>query len=345
MDKIDIKISQVHKQEFKNLQAGQLVLSLSGKTVNSTLVNTLRRLAYDYIPTYAFPSESISIEKNTSIFNNDYMRLRLSQMTVPNIIVSTYFLEDKYWKNVDFRNPEREKHPDDKKILEVYINATNNTNDVMNVTTEYAKVYEDGVELKDRFDPKYPLLIIQLRPGEVFSCRCVGIMSIGLVNNIWAAAGNAFFKEINENEFQLTIESQGQMDEYEIMHKSCRVLKDKINITKKLIKDKYDSPLIKDVSMIKLEIENEDHTLGNIINEYLQNSKNVLFSGVSKPNLLVDNMIIEFQTIKNNPLQYLDETLDYIISIADEIENQIENLGSEFISYVKINKTQKKTKK
>jgi hypothetical protein len=48
---------------------------LPGKSVNPVLVNTLRRLSYDYVPIYAFPGESIQIEKNTSIFNNDYFLL------------------------------------------------------------------------------------------------------------------------------------------------------------------------------------------------------------------------------------------------------------------------------
>ncbi len=343
MDKIDIKISQINKQEFKNLQSGQLVLSISGKTVNSILVNTLRRLTTDYVPIYAFPAVNINIEKNTSIFNNDYMRLRLMQLTIPNLLVNTYFLEDKYWKDVNFLNPEREKHTDDNKLLEIYINVTNNTENIMNVTTDHIKIYEDGVELENKFDSKYPLLIIQLRPGEVFGCRCVGVLSVGLVNSIWSASGNSFFKEITDNEFQLTIESQGQFDEYEILHKACRLLKDKINITKNKIKEKYDSPLIKDVTVMKLELENEDHTIGGIINEYLQNNNNVLFSGLSKPNLLIDTMIIEFQTIKTNPLKYLEESLDFIIELFDVIQSQIEKIGSGFINYnyAKINKIRK----
>lgn len=340
MNPINIKITQVHKQEFKNLQAGQLVLLFKGSSVNCVVVNTLRRLSEDYIPTYALSSDNITIEKNTSIFNNDYMRLRLSQITIPNILIKPFFLEDKYWMDVDFKNPDREKHPDDKKLLELYVNATNNTGDVMNVTTEHVKIYEDGVEL-DKFDPDYPHLIIQLRPNQAFKCRCVGILSIGLINNIWAAAGNAYYKEISDTEYQFTIESQGQMDEYEILHKSCRALKEKIKITKKLIADTYDPAVYDGVSVMKLELENEDHTLGGIINDSLQNNKNVLFSGLSKPNLLIDTVVIVFQTVKNNPIQYLNESLDYATKLFDEIEDQFEKLGSNHIKYSKVAKNEK----
>jgi len=341
MSEIDLKISQIHKQEFKNLQSSQLILGLSGNVVNSTLVNTLRRLSLDHVPTYSFSNHTIFIEKNNSIYNNDYMRLRLSQMTVPKITNKIYFLEDKYWKDVDFKNPDRIKQQDDTKLLEVYINSTNNTSDIMNVTTNHIKVYEDGIELKDKFNTEYPSLIIKLRPGEEFSCRCVGVLSIGMNNSLWSAAGNSYFKEISEHEFQLIIESQGQMDEYEILHKGCRVLKEKINITKKLIKDKYDLQDIVNTQMLKLEIENEDHTLGGIINDCLQNNKNVLFSGLSKPNLLIDTIIIEFQTIEKNPLKFLNETLNYVTKLFDEIESQISKLGSNFIEYENIKKNNK----
>lgn len=331
MSNKNIAITQISKQEGVGLRSSQLVLSIKGSAVNSTIVNTIRRLSIDYIPTYAFPSESITIEKNTSIFNNDYMRLRLSQLTLPNINVRPYFLEDKYWKDVDYRNKDLIKHPEDDKMLEIYINVKNTTTDVMNVTSEHIKIYENGVELGDKFDPAYPLLIIQLRPGEVFSCRCVGILAIGLINNIWAASGNTYYKEINDNEFMLTIESQGQMDEYEILYKCCKVLKDKIQITKKNVESNYNTPNIEKLSKIKIELEGEDHTLGCIINDFLQNNKNVVFSGVSKPNLLINNMVITFQTIKPNPLPILSAVLDEIIVFANEIESQIKKLGGKFI--------------
>lgn len=344
MDPIDIKIKQIHKQDSKNLQASQLIIEFSGLTVNSSLVNTIRRLSYDHIPTYAFPTENITIEKNSSIFNNDYMKLRLSQITIPDINNNIYFLEDRYWKDINFNDPEREKHIDDKKILELYVTVTNNTNEIMNVTTEDVKIFENGEELKNKFDPKFPCLIIQLRPSEVFSCRCVGVLGIGKINNIWAGASNCYYDELDEHKFKFTIESQGQMDEYEILHKGCKALKEKINIVKKVILDKYNIPQIKGTNKLKIIIENEDHTIGNIINEYLQNNKNILYSGMSKPDLLVDNIIIKFVSVKNDPIIPLIETLDYINKIFSTIGSNLETMGKNFIKY-EINKSEEEKKK
>lgn len=341
MENIDIKISQIHKQEVKNLQSSQLILDISGKTVNSTLVNTLRRLCYDYVPMYSFHPDLISIEKNSSIFNNDYMKLRISQIVIPNITVPTYFLEDKYWKDIDLRDPEHPKDPTDKKLLEFYINITNNTTDRLDVTTNHMKIYEDGNELKDKFDSENPCLIIQLRPTETFSCRCVSSLSIGKVSSIWSPAGNVFYSHLNDNKFKLTIESKNQFDEYEILHKACRSLKEKCKITKTLIKNKYDLPIYKNINALKVVLDNEDYTLGGIINEYLQESKKVIFSGLSQPNLIIDSMVIEYTTVNNDPIKVFIEILDFIMAIFDEIELQIETIGAKFINYEKINKTKK----
>lgn len=340
MDKIDINIEENYKQEFNGLQHSYLELKLSGKTISPVLVNTIRRLCYDYVPMYAFSKDNITIEKNTSIFNNDYMKLRLSTITIPKIVNEIYYLEDQYWKDINIGDPNRPKHPNDKKVLEMYVHAHNNTKDILNVTTEHCKLYEDGVELKDRFDPKFPCLIIQLRPDETFSCKCNGALSIGKLGAMWYAAGNVFYDSEDEKEYKFTIESQGQMDEYEILHKACRVLKEKINYTKQLIKEQqFDN----NTSKMEIVLYNEDHTLGGIINDQLQNHKNIVYSGLAKPSLLTDRMIIKFVTKNNKPIDTFVETLDYITEIFDTIQDKIEDLGSKFITYEKISK--KKSKK
>jgi DNA-directed RNA polymerase alpha subunit len=75
---IDVNIKQLHKQEFKGLQSSQLILEFDGSTVNCCMVNALRRICLDHIPTYSSSFKSIIIEQNTSVFDNDYMKLRLS---------------------------------------------------------------------------------------------------------------------------------------------------------------------------------------------------------------------------------------------------------------------------
>lgn len=333
MDKIDIKITQLSKQEFKGLQSSKLTLDISGKSVCPALVNALRRVAYDFVPTYAFTKETITIEENTSVFDNDYMRLRLSQITIPDAKNKIIMVPGRYWLDEDYyANPEREKIPEDNKIFEMYINITNNTVGNINVTTNDAIFIEDGTQLKNVFDTKFPHLIVKLRPKQSFKCRAVAALGIGKRNSIWSAAGHAYYEEMNPNKYKLSIESQGQMDEYEILHKGCEILKKKFEELKFTIGDQIKtSDKTKDV-VIKLD--NEDHTTGNILNEFLQQNKNIAFSGLSKPDLLVKQVVLKIVSAKNDPVKHIFETLDHLTKIMDDIQKQLVGLGKKHIVYL-----------
>jgi DNA-directed RNA polymerase subunit L len=318
MDKIDIKITQIHKQKPVDLTTSQLALEISGSSVNAELVNTLRRLALDYVPTYAFAKETINIEKdgNTSIFNNDYMRLRLMQLTVPNIKTNISYLPEKYWRDVKYDDPEREKFKDDKKKLEIYMNVTNTTNSNMNVTTDSLKYYEDNEEKPEKFKTSFPSLIIQLRPQETFKFRAECVLGVGKRSNIWSAVGTSYYEEITPEKFNLFLESQGQLDEYDILHKSCDIMRAKLNEFKDLLIEKS----IKNQDELLIRLPNEDHTLGNIINAYLQLHKNIAFSAVRKMDLLQDEVELKIKSVDNNPLKYVLETVEYIIKLFNAIE-------------------------
>lgn len=338
---IDINVKQLYKQNFQNLQQSQLVLEFSGETINSSLINGFRRLSMDYVPTYSFSDRTITIEKNTSIFNNDYMRLRLSQLTIPNINIPINYLDEKYWKNIDYNNPSREKHPDDKSMTEFYINATNVTTENINVTTNESSLFVDGVQVTDKFNSEFPLLLIQLRPNETFVCKCLNVLGVGKNNNIWAAAGNCWFEEIKPKKYKFTMESQGQLDEYDILLKSCSIIREKISNIKKIVLDKYMTPNIDELTQLKIILENEDHTISNIINEYLQENDQISYSGLSKPDPLVDRMVITISSLNKNPLKPFLETLDYINSISSNLEKQFQKISKN----ININQTNKVSKK
>jgi DNA-directed RNA polymerase subunit L len=339
MDKININIIQLKKQEFKDLKQSQLILEISGKSVNTSLVNTIRRICYGYIPTYAFCKQSINIEYNNSIFDNDYMRLRLSQMTYPNHPNNMAYVPEKYWKNVDYSDLKREKFLEDKSIIEMYVNVSNSTTEIMEVTTNHVKFIENGEDI-EKMDKKYPNLIIKLRPKEVFKCHAIGVLGVGLANDIWSGAANCYYEydEQNDkndkndnNKFKFTIESQGQLDEYSLIYKACQILVIKLNNIKNIIKEKYDNDNVQKDTVLTIHLENEDHTIGNIINEYLQENKNIAFSGLSKPDLLAKEVVIKLLSINQNPIKHVYETIDHIIDIAVHINNIIKKIGGKYL--------------
>ena len=327
MEKVNIKITQIDKQEAKGLKCSYLKLNFSGKSVNYALINTFRRLSLLYIPTYAFTKELIFIEENTSIFDNDYMRLRLSQLTLPNIKNHIITLSENIWKDVEYGDPNREKHPDDKKKLELFLNIENDTTEIKNVTSNDLRYFDDNEEKKNPFDEKYPLLLIQLRPGEKISCRLLAALGLGKRNDIWAAAANAFYEEIDENNYDLTIESQGQMNEYEILMKSCQIYIKKLEDIKQFVGNKFNNSSIKEKNELIIKLENEDHTLGIALNYFLQQNKNIMFSGLSKPDLLIDEIKIKLVSAKKNPLEPFFETIDFLLQLFNDIQNQLVKLS------------------
>lgn len=334
MNKVDIKITQVSKQEFKDLQAGKLVLNISGDSVNASLVNSLRRLAFSHVPTYAFCKQSITIEENTSIFNNDYMRLRLSQLTYPNLKNPIVFLPERYWKDVDYSSRTREKFIEDKQLIEIYINKTNNESENINVTSNDMVFLENGNTIPNKINPKFPHLIIQLRPGESFKCKMEAVLGVGMREDLWAAAANVFYDQINEDDthnYKFTIESQGQMDEYEILKKSCQIMIQKIEDIKHTFNDLYNMSNTAETTTVTLKLENEDFTIGAVINEFLQLNKNIIFSGISKPDHFIKEVYIKAIGVKSDPMKYVFETLDFIIELYTNIEQQITKLGASVI--------------
>lgn len=334
MKNVNINIKQVHKQSQENLQPSQLVLEFSGPTVNCCLVNALRRLCLEHVPTYASCEKSITIDKNTSIYDNDYMRLRLSQLIIPDIQVNIPYLEDKYWRGVDYGDPNRTKHPDDSDMVELYVNVTNEGSTNLNVTTNHSKVFVNG-ETVNKFDKEYPVLLIQLKPQEIFSCRCVHVLGIGKLSALWSS-GNIYYEEIDDNKYIMTLESFGQMEEYEMLYKSCMIIKEKVSLIRYKLKD-----FSTNEKYLSIELWDEDSTMGELINIYLQDHELVEFAGVKKPNLLIEMMVITYVTTAKDPLQPFHEILDLVETISDVLLEKFDKLGGKFITFEKRKKSKK----
>lgn len=322
-----MKVKQISKQTFNGLSKSQLVLECTD--TNVIMLNTLRRIMLQYVPTYAFTSEGIMIEKTgptTRVFDNDYMRVRLAQVTLQGLDNVPDYLPEKYWENVVYSNPDREKHPKDDVIYEMFINAVNSNNTVLNVTTEsdYVNVYKDGVRVDKPFGKIDPMLLIQLRKDEDFKCRMVAMLGVGIVHNIWCPVSNAFYEEVKDNIFKFTIESNGQFDEYVVLLKACVVLREKFNAIKEVISTAT-SILDKQTATIKLQ---ENHTIGGIFNYYLQSNKNIAFSGLAKPDMLVNEIVIKVKSVKEeSPSPYIVESIDEILKYINELEKTFTKLS------------------
>lgn len=332
MNKLDINITEISKKDSSKLKQSQLVLQFNGESVNSSIINSLRRTIQLYIPTYAACRASIEIYQNTSVMNNDYMKLRLEQITCPNIKNNIVILPEMYWKNVNYASNSRPIHPDDKTDLEYTLNVTNNTKETLNVTTNDITLYLNGEKVK-LFDQEYPLLLIQLKEGQSFKCRSKYVLGLGINNDIWSAASNVFYDEISSNKYHFTIESQGQMDEYEMLKKACVIILDKIKNIKLFVDNSFSKKDYDSTNKITLNIYNEDISICHIINETLQNNKNIQFSGISRPYSFDSSTFIKIVSVNNNPLTYIYESIDYLIELYTILNDKVTKLGKKYINY------------
>lgn len=328
MDKIDITIKQVSRRDegTKQLQIAkqkvtvpvhsQLVLEFSGSTSNTILVNTFKRVMSDNIPTYAAGFDNINITQNTSIFNNDQMRLRLAQLPILDTPLDLDYLDPEHYYTQENYKPHKLQ-----KIIQLVLDVENTSNTVLNVTTDHLKYYEDTELVKSKY--KIPILLTQLRPKEKFKCSINPVLGVGQINNIWAGASTSFYDLDEEtNKILFTIESQGQFNEYTLLNKACNY------IIYKLKEFSEGVDLIKKDEIIKLDdeykvilnLEDEDHTMGNFINNALQDHPKITFSSVNKLDHLIHDIQITVIS-DSNIIKHIQDQVKYLVKVIKSCQD------------------------
>ena len=331
----DIKVEEIYYNKKKAHVSSELGLKFSGKDCNIKIISTLRRIASNNVPTHAFNHNNIQIEQNTCVaFNNDYMRLRLSQIPVFNLDSKLSFLHNKYWKGVNYADPNREKHPEEKN-LKIYINSYNNSNEIKPITTKDIKCYLDNEQI-EMFDPNAPILIVFLRPTDTFKAMMVASLGVGDEHSIYCACSNAwdtYDEEIKDNgdriftSGELYIKSRGEQGEYLILNHACEYLFKKYEDLKLDIERKVKSKEITADKELILTLDDEDFTLGEMLNFEMQEHKNILFSGLSKPDHQIKSIVFKIETDgKKTPADIIIETSDLIIKKFKQIQKNINKL-------------------
>jgi DNA-directed RNA polymerase subunit L len=359
--KFNVKEESIDDIKFNVPVSSKLVLDFEGEDSKTEIINALRRVALDDLPTYAFPSQTIDIQLNNTIFDNDYMRLRLSQLPVINTTLDLDVLDNKYWKDVMYNDKNREKHPLEELIL-ININAVNNSPSNKNITTNDIEYTYGDRKIQNKYNSECPILLIQLRPGESFKSTMKAVLGVGELHDIWSAASNCYYddnchdaltgeeKPNKNNRITFTIESQGQFTEHEILKKSCRNIVYRTSQLKKDILEKIKEEKLneenKDNEFIKLVFNGENATLCAVINEFLQNHKDVIFSGLSHPDKLIRSMTIKvaFEDRIKDISKPISDVLDDIIRVYTQLEKDFDELSKKD-KHEKAEKLEKKEKK
>ena len=320
---IDFKIKEISYIKQDKFLSSKLVLEFTGKDVNYVIANTLRRVSYDEIPMYAF--EYVNIEHNNSkAFDNDMMNVRLRQLPLYDIKNDLYYLHPKYWQNINYYDKNREKH-ESEKLIEAIVNVYNNTNELKSVTAKDMSYYIDGqqVDYQHR-NPDEPILLIELLPNQTFKCQLRAFLGVGERDSIWFGCKLAYYDidDADPNKILFTIEGNGQMSEYEVLVKCCKLIKLKLDSIAKEIDQRVKSKEIKLEPTIFIELVNEDHTMGNLINNALQDHPHIAFSGISKPDHLIKQIRFKMTCTDDveSPIKPLFEVIDYLKNLFTSIE-------------------------
>lgn len=345
MTKIQTKI--ISHKKISNNYNNYLEIEISGDDINYIVMNTLRRTILELIPAYGFDPKNIIITNNTSIYNNDYMRLRLSLLPIFNIDNDISVL-DKVLEYEKLSNTRTEESIDKINIINnftIIINAVNNSKENINITTDSPEVSYLYKNKEIETPYKKNILLIKLKPNEVFKCSLVSTLNIPMNHIRYSTVAICVYSEIEANKFILNLESYKQITEKEIIIRGCLIIIKKLNDLCKTMKSKitnyidnkyidefyfndlettiYDKSINLEGSMV---LENESHTFGNLLTNLLQKHDNIKFAGYKVNNILIKELTIDYITDGTDILKIIDDINNKGVNIYSSIKDSINNI-------------------
>jgi DNA-directed RNA polymerase subunit L len=321
---IKLKINRL-EESVNNLNNNELSLLLSGKDINYAIVNTLRRLVMTSVPIYAFHQDDMKFDINTSVFNNDMLKDRFRNIPIFNIDN-----DESTINSFDELETRKNRIVDKTNNLTMFINVKNNKDTILNVTTNEALFYYKGAQIDSPY--KKPLLLIKLKKGQELKVTCVASLNIGKNDGIYNGSMAYHYYDDDEKnktkpQFELVINTSRQLDEFELLTRACHILVNKTHKLEKLILfnlEKEDDKEVLNKGLLKIQDENA--TLGSLISYYLQEGKNMEFSGYQIPFLYMNEILIRYRTDGKDITDILKKTFNQIREIFYHIDKEIKKL-------------------
>ena len=321
-----IQISKVEQE--KKLGFSILDLKIQGENINHVVINSIKRIIQSDIPIYAF--NDFDITKNTSIFNNNYIKNHIQNIPVWGIdnkideyLVQNLESQERFTETMGITNDDVELDVE-KNIntsalgkLTMYLDFKNNTKEVKSVTTDEANFYYKEGQIKS---PYYnPIQIVKLQPGQEIKLSAKADLGTEEISGIYAATSACYFRENKEDDYNLIVESRGQVTEKEIISRAIKILNKKLQ--------KFNRNLPKNNGMEGVILtEDEDHTLGNIISYGMQIHPSVQFAGYNTPHPLKKLIEFHYKLNTGNVNNIVKEIVSYYENIFDIIKEKISKI-------------------
>ena len=327
----DIKITVTNKE--KEVGESRLEFKLEGAQIDHIISNTMRRVILSDIPIYAF--NEFKFEKNTGVLHNDYIKQRIRHLPIWNIdntidtIQNTVEIKETVVEEDDDFNMDVEKNINISSLKQVtmYVNHKNKSNDIITVTTDNANFYYEEKQITSPY--KTPIPIVKLQPNQEIAFSAISKIGIENENAMYSAVCIIAYKIIDSTKFEFAIESRGQLTEKRILQVALINIDKKLKNFVKLLKD--DSAKINSDEKNnegKIIVNNEDHTMGNLISRGMQMHKKILFAGYSLPHPLVKKVIYEYKHVDGaNIIKIIEDVIDYYTEIFSNIKKHIDKLN------------------
>jgi DNA-directed RNA polymerase subunit L len=206
--------------------------------------------------------------------------------------------------------------------LSMYINYKNKTGKLAMVTTDMAKFYLDGTEIKSPY--KKPLLLLKLNNDEEFECTCQTQLGVNLEEQyespaIYDPVAGCAYEQIEENKFILNFETNQQFSEKEALRRAISCLLMRLEFINNLVKEKVNPESEKEGI---LNIPNEDMTLGGILGYILQMHESVTFAGDHQPIISMRTLQIRYKC-KKSIVDIFDECITILSKSLKKMAKQL----------------------
>jgi DNA-directed RNA polymerase subunit L len=322
-------------------------LNNNSSAIKISMANAIRRTIITSIPTYIIHPEETTFFENNSVFNNEFLKHRLSLIPIisyqdlnyDKIMISCKKKnENEYTENLyvsDFlcKNIETNEIIDNKLIFshENILFAKLKYNQIISFE---GKLIKNNADNKGSFHcpvskciytfeidkPESEKIMATMTDKEILDFKTQDIQRVYEKN-----------KDGEPNRYKFEIEGIGFYKMKDILNMSIKILIDKLILIQKEFRVKNSKKVILEdadnLDFYNFSIENENETIGNILSTYFLNDENIFYCGYLIEHPLKKNIILRIKLKENNNLEniinHCDKNINLIITILNDISKNI----------------------
>ncbi len=188
------------------------------------------------------------------------------------------------------------------------------------------KINNQLIDNSKMYSIKFPILLSKLKTNEELEFSMKSMCNNGCNNAIYNAS-HCYWDKISDNEYNIKIESNGQLTEYNILLDVCDIIIDKLETLKKNFSNEQYKIITFGKNKAIIELYNENYISFGPINYMLQNLDDIKTSGISRSSYMEQKIQLTIETINNNPLDNIFTAIDNCVELYGDIKNKIKKIS------------------